>query len=142
MALLTGALSGFTEIDSTSFVADTELRLAELAAARGRWPEAEREAARLLAAAEERGAGATETVPLVRIRAGAAAAAGDPETAAELLHQARRATEEAGIRYQRAMTLLELSALEPDGGHREVAVELFEALGVSLEQLTATGSTS
>ncbi|MGI9594929.1 MAG: tetratricopeptide repeat protein, partial [Acidimicrobiales bacterium] len=134
-ALLDTALAGFTEIDSASFIVDTELRRVELLAARERWPEAEREASRLLLAAAERKAGAAETVPLMRIRAAAAAAAGDRDGAVELLREALRTAEEGGIRYQRASTLMELSAFEPDAGHRTGAIELFQALGVNLEQL-------
>ncbi len=132
--LLTSALEGFAEIDSASFVVDTELRRAELLAAREQWPEADREAARLLLAAAEREAGPAETVPLIRIRAAAAAASGDRDGAIELLHEARRSAEEGNIRYQRANTLLELSVFEPEAEHEAVAGQLFEALGVNLEQ--------
>lgn len=135
--LLTTALVGFTEIESASFVLDTEIRMTELLAARGDWAEADAEAARLLLAAAERGAGAAETVPLIRIRAAAAEATGNRDAAVELLHEAWRTAEDAGIRYQRAMALLELSEFEPDEPHKAAAIELFKALGVNLEQLVS-----
>lgn len=135
--LLTTALTGFTEIESPSFVYDTEIRLVELLIARGEWAESDAEAGRLLVEGAEREAGATELVPLMRIRAAAASAVGDHGRAVELLHEARRTAEEAGIRYQRAMTLTELAVLEPDAGHREAALELFGALGVDTAQLSA-----
>ena len=135
--LLTTALTGFTEIESPSFVYDTEIRLAELLVARGEWAEADAEAGRLLLLGAESEAGAPETVQLLRIRAAAAAAMGDDATAIQLLREACQTAEEAGIRYQRAMTLIELDALEPDVGHRAVALELFGALGVNTEQFVA-----
>ncbi|MEM7273943.1 MAG: adenylate/guanylate cyclase domain-containing protein, partial [Actinomycetota bacterium] len=86
--LLRTALAGFREIDSSQFVVDTELRLAELDAARGRWDAADDAAEQLLLEAAKRNAGAPETVPLIRTRALAAAAAGDRAGAIALLEEA------------------------------------------------------
>ena len=133
--LLERALAGFRAIDSASFVIDTELRMAELDAGRGRWGEADAAAERLLLAATKRDAGASETVPLLRIRAVAAAAFGETEAAASILTEAVRAAEEAGIRFQRALTLQELAHLRPDADHQAVADGLFEALGVQVDRV-------
>ena len=129
--LLTTALAGFTEIGSAAFVAETELRQAELLAARGEWAAAEAEATRLLRAANRRGAGAADTVPLLRVRAGAAAARGDRDGAVRLLRQALQTATEGGIRFQRASTLQELAALQPGAGHAEAARALLDTLGVA-----------
>jgi class 3 adenylate cyclase/tetratricopeptide (TPR) repeat protein len=128
--LLSAALDGFKRIESAPFVADTELRVAELLSARGDHDQASAVAERLLLAAAGRGAGAAETVPLIRIRAAAALAAGRRSEAAALLHEALQAATEENIRYQRAGTLRELAVLEPDAGHLDAARMLLDALGV------------
>jgi tetratricopeptide (TPR) repeat protein len=139
--LLDAALEGFTAIESQMYVVDTEIRLAELLVARQDWDGADRVAGRLLEAAGARHATAArhaiaeEVVPLLRVRAAAAAGIGDRARAVELLHEARQTAEEAGIRYQRARSLLELARFEPDAGHTETALGLLAALGVNHQRL-------
>jgi class 3 adenylate cyclase/tetratricopeptide (TPR) repeat protein len=134
---LEAALAGFETIGSPEYLADTELRLAELDLARRDWRAATERAGKLLMAAKARSARAEEIVPLLRIEAAVAEAEGDRDRAVELLHEARRTAEDGEIRYQRAFTLLELSVHEPEADHRRVALGLLDALGVDLDEVSS-----
>jgi tetratricopeptide (TPR) repeat protein len=116
------ALAGFEEIHATSFVLETEARLAERALYAGDHATAFAQATEALARTLGAEAVAHLRAQLERVRGGALLQAGDLAGARECLEESLRIAREASVDYEVALTLELLAAL----ARREGAADLID----------------